>query len=132
MVRLGCTTMRPAATPSKKPSVARPIAPRTMSSICPGGTRSSRLSPNWRTDAEPIELIIRPRMPLPGPCRNFSTPRGRRYLNSASPIRVSSSSLKLSTPPMRRGTFHSRCRAITSVLAATSLIGTVTSQADLP
>ena len=58
MVRFGCTTMRPAATPSKKPSVARPIAPRTMSSICPGGTRPSRLSPNWRTDAEPIELIM--------------------------------------------------------------------------
>ena len=33
---------------------------------------------------------------------------------------------------MLRGTFHSRCRAITSVLAATSLIGTVTSHADLP
>ena len=33
---------------------------------------------------------------------------------------------------MRRGTFHSRCRAITSVLAATWLSGTVTSQADLP
>ena len=58
MVRFGCTAMRPASTPSKKPSVARPIAPRTMSSICPGGTSLSRLSPNWRTDAEPIELIM--------------------------------------------------------------------------
>ena len=47
-------------------------------------------------------------------------------------MRVSSSILKLSTPPIRRGTFHSRCRAITSVLAATWLTGTVTSQADLP
>ena len=47
-------------------------------------------------------------------------------------MRVSSSILKLRNPPMRRGTFHSRCLAITSVLAATSLTGTVTSQADLP
>ncbi len=47
-------------------------------------------------------------------------------------MRVSSSILKLTKPPTRRGTFHSRCRAITSVLAATWLTGTVTSQADLP
>ena len=47
-------------------------------------------------------------------------------------MRVSSSILKLSTPPTLRGTFHSICRAITFVLAATSLTGTVTSQADLP
>ena len=45
---------------------------------------------------------------------------------------VSSSILKLRTPATLRGTFHSICRAITSVLAAVSLIGTVTSQADLP
>ncbi len=47
-------------------------------------------------------------------------------------MRVSSSILKFRKPPMRRGTFHSRCRAITSVLAATWLTGTVMSQADLP
>ena len=69
---------------------------------------------------------------LAGPCRNFSMPCGRRYLNSASPIRVSSSILKLTTPPILRGTFHSRCRAITSVEAAASLTGTVISHADLP
>ena len=59
-------------------------------------------------------------------------PRSRRYRNSASPILVSSSILKLRTPATLRGTFHSICRATTVVLAAASLIGTVTSQADLP
>ena len=132
MVRSRCTVMLPSATPSKKPSVASPIAPRTMSSIWPAGTRSSFARPNCLTETEPIELIMLPRSPLPGPCRNFSTPRSTRYLNRASPIRVSSSILKLSLPLIFLGTFHSSCRAITSVLAATALIGTVTSQADLP
>ena len=53
MVQSRRTSMRPSATPSKKPSVARPIAPLTMSSICPGGTSPSSRSPNWRTDTVP-------------------------------------------------------------------------------
>lgn len=127
-----CTTMLPAATPSKNPSVARPIAPLTISSIVPRGTRPSWRSLNCRLDTDPIELTMLRRTGFAGPCRNFSMPRLCTYGNNASPIRVSSSILKLRKPPIFRGTFHSSCRATTCVLAATSLTGTVTSQADLP
>jgi len=68
----------------------------------------------------------------PGPCRNFSKPLGSMYLNSASPMRVSSRNLKFSTFMNFLGIFQISWRASTVVLALSAAIALATSHEDLP
>ena len=116
-VRSRCTRIVPSATPSKNPSVASPIAPRTMSSICPRGTSPSRpartaahgADGREQPAAHPVARTVQELLEAPQP----HVPE-QRLAHAGE-----QQHLEVQDFPACRGTFHSICRAITSVLAAT-------------